>query len=277
MPGIKSILVPVSDESTAASPIETAFLLARAQESHVTVLHVRADATSAVPLVGEGISGAMIEEMIDVAERDARARAARLHAVYQRLRPTAGAGVSVNWREESGREDEIVPLLGRVSDLVVMPGPRPNRDLPSVLTVNGALMESGRPVLMAPPRAPATMGRRILVAWNNSIEAARAVGGALPLLAGAASVAIVVAEADRVAEPDELVAYLGLHGVSAEVRTIATAGARFGQLLLNEAVARSADLIVMGAYTHSRLRQLIMGGVTRHVLEHADVPVLLCH
>ncbi|MEO5374404.1 MAG: universal stress protein [Alphaproteobacteria bacterium] len=282
MPGFKSILVPVADADSAESPIATAFLIARSHGCRVTVLHVRVDIVAAMPLVGEGVSGAMVEEMVTLARRDADARAEAVRAVFERLRAEAAPamadqGFSVAWREESGREEEIVPLLGRVCDLIVMAGPRLNQDLPQVLTVNGALMESGRPVLVAPPARPVGVGRHVVVAWNHSIEAARAVGGTLPLLAAAESVVVVAAQFDHLAEPEELLAYLALHGIHAEVKTMPTTGARFGQILLAEAATRGADLIVMGAYTHSRLRQLIIGGVTRHVLEHSDLPVVLCH
>lgn len=291
MSAFKTILVPVAAGAGATSSMEAAILVGRLFGSHITALHVRLAPASAIPLADDGMSGAMIEEMIEAAEHEAALRADEAKAAFEQVRvrheiaddttppsPQSPPILSMVWREESGREDEVVALLGRTSDLIVMTRPRPGRDTTGEMTVNSALLESGRPVLLTPARVPKAIGHRIVIAWNGSIEAARAVSAAMPLLARAEAVSIVVASSGHpLCGAEELAAQLSWRGITSDVRQVSLGGSAFGPALLEEAAARYADLIVMGAYTHSRLRQLLLGGVTRHVLEHSNLPVLLSH
>lgn len=287
MTTFKTILVPVGDADSATQALDMAFRLAVDFAAHVTALHVRADATSAVPLMGEGMSGAMVEEMLTVAERQAAERAAACRQAFDAAcarhgMPLATAptpGPSAEWLDHTGREEEEVARLGRLHDLVVMGRPVEGADSPSLLTLNAALMESGKPLLLAPPNPLTGLGGRVAVAWNGSAEAGRAVTAALPLLARAQSVTILsMAEDDRTvtAPAGELAAFLAWHGITAQCKVV-MAGSLAGHALLDECRASGTDLLVMGAYTHSRLRQLILGGVTRHVLSHAELPCLLSH
>ncbi|MCR6630773.1 MAG: universal stress protein [Magnetospirillum sp.] len=287
MTEFKTLLVPVTDAATADAPLDTAFALAATFAAHVVGLHVRTDPTTAVPLVGEGMSGAMVEEMMGVAERQATERAEAARAAFDAACARHGValatapvpGPSAQWDDVVGREEELVAWRGRLSDLVLMGRPSEGLEAPSLLTLNAALMESGKPLLLAPPAAPATIGTRIAVAWNGSAEAGRAVAAALPFMRRAASVTILsLTEDDRTAftPGGELAAFLAWHGVAAQC-SVVHAGAHAGAVLLEECGKLNADLLVMGAYTHSRLRQLILGGVTRHVLGRAGLACLLCH
>lgn len=287
MTEFKTVLVPVSDGPGADLPLDTAFGLAAAFGGHVVGLHVRTDPTSAVPLVGEGMSGGMVEEMMTVAATQADERAARARAAFDAARTRHGIalsevpvdGPSAGWEEITGREEEIVPWRGRLSDLVVLGRPTDGLDPESLLTLNAVLMESGTPLLLTPPAAPPTQDRRIAIAWNGSAEAGRAVAAALPLLRRADHVTILTAREDRTSTANpaaELASYLAWHGIAARTQVV-PAGSHAGVALLEQCAAADADLLVMGAYTHSRLRQLILGGVTRHVLGHAPLPLLLCH
>lgn len=289
MAGFKTILAVVSDDLSGRSPLEAALLVGRSFNSHVTALHVKPDPSNAVPLVGEGMSGVMVEEMISAAEKQADERASQTRAVFDEHRERLDAplvqvppatGFSMAWRMEVGREEDVVARCARLADLVVVGRPVSDRELPAVMTLNAALMESGRPLLVAPPQMPGVLGRRIAVAWNGSAEAARAVSAALPFLATAEQVHIFSAqesEADPVLAPAELCAYLAWHGITAECHSFTASTSHAGEVLLGEVVKQTCDLVVMGAYTHSRLRQLILGGVTRHMLHHAAVPVLMMH
>ncbi len=289
IPAYKSILVPVPDGAVADAALDAALFLAGRRASHVVGLHVRNDPTQAVPLMGEGMSGAMVEEMMNAAERQAAERAAAARAAFDAACARHGAplvsgpptqGLSAEWIDETGREEESVAWRGRLSDLVVVARPDGGAEVPSLMTLNAALMESGRPVLLAPPAPARGFGARVAIAWNGSAEAARAVGCALPLLKDSQQVAILsIAEDDRTATAPagELAAYLAWHGIRADCRVIPGPGNHAGEALLRECEAQGADLLVMGAYTHSRLRQMILGGVTRHVLHHAAIPCLMCH
>jgi nucleotide-binding universal stress UspA family protein len=282
----KTILACLSDLDSCSATLKLAFAVARDQGAHVAALHVRNDPASAIPLVGEGMSSAMIEEMMAVAEKQTAERATQIHAQFDRLCaeaavPVAGAtpcaaGFCAEWREVIGGEEEVVANAGRLTDLIVMARPLPDHDLPSILSLNAALMETGRPLLLAPPELPANVGRHVAVFWNGSAEASRAVAFALPLLEKADAVSILSAREEDGVAPAELADYLARHGIAAKVHSF-VAGGQVGDSLITEAQSLGADMVVMGAYTHSRLRQLILGGVTRHILHNAALPVLLSH
>ncbi|MBF0324613.1 universal stress protein [Magnetospirillum moscoviense] len=286
MTAFKTILVPLDEPSSAPAPLEAAFLLAARFNAHVTALHVRPDPTLMVPLVGEGMSGAMVEEMLGMAERQAGERAGEVRAIYDSVRlghplpeatrpPTDSA--SCVWREMTGREDDIVTRQARLHDLIVMARPI-DHDSAASNSLNTVLLDSGKPILLVPSDKRTEIARHVAIAWNGSAEAARAVAYALPLLAVATKVTILTA-AEKGAEASagqELADSLAWHGLATNVHTV-DAAHHAGPALLDGAHAVGADMLIMGAYTHSRLRQLILGGVTRHVIGHATLPVLLCH
>ncbi|KAA5606629.1 universal stress protein [Roseospira marina] len=289
MPGIKTILAIVSSADSGRAPMDTAFLTGAALGAHVEVFHVRPDPASAVPYVGEAMAGALVEEMMAAAERDAKARADALKAMFDEIvqaravelrdGPPPLDVLTAHWIVMDGNEPEEVAARGRVSDLIVAGRPGPNRELPSLITLNAALMEAGRAVLVAPPSPPTSVGTRVAIAWNGSPEAGRAVQAAMPLIARAEGVTILAAgDSEALCGPEDLSRHLAWHGVSPEIRTVkGHHGEDVGRTLLGHCADTGTDLLVMGAYTHSRLRQLIMGGVTRYILDHADIPVLLTH
>lgn len=271
------ILTCLTDTDSAAATLDLTMTVGKHFGVDPEVMHVRADPASAVPLVGEGMSGAMVEEMLGAAEKHGLELSRALRIKFDEACQRHGAAAS--WREEIGREDDVVASAGRLSDLVILARPLPNRDLPSPLTVNAAILDTGRPLLLAPAKPPAKTGGHIAVFWNGSPQAARAVHFALPFLKKADRVSVLAAREEETPTPGEgLVAYLAKHGITAGFRIFAAGGpgSDVGRGLLAEAEKDAADLVVMGAFTHSRLRQLILGGVTRLVLNTATLPVLLC-
>jgi nucleotide-binding universal stress UspA family protein len=288
MSAYRTMLVTVGGGVGTSPSLEAAFGIAARFGAHVIGLHVRVDPALAVPLVGEGMSGAMVEEMMAAAERQATTRAEAARRLFDAscLRHNASLataptpGLSAEWVDVTGREEEVVAWRGRLSDLLVLDRPGSQGESRLTMTMNAALMESGRPLLLVPPEMPATLGKRVAIAWNGSAEAGRAVAAALPLLAEAEAVTILsVSEDERTtATPaDELAAYLAWHGVSALCDSLGGSSSHTGEALVAECHKLNADLLVMGAYTHSRLRQLILGGATRHVLHHAPLPCLMSH
>ena len=284
---IRTMLVPLDGSEAAGSALKLAFIAAHDLQAHVDVLHVSADPREAVPLLGEGMSGAMIEEMIEMAEASAKEKTATARTMFdtavskQGIPVVAGPqvkdGVSAAWIEDKGREEEVSVWRGRLSDLIVIGRPTGGADASKTMTLKAALTETGRPVLVAPPVVPETLGRKVAVSWNGSREAARAVASALPLIERSGSVVILTADTDRtsVSMAPELAAYLAWHGITAEPRTFSPEGRGVGEALLKECAEANADLLVLGAYTRSRMRQLLMGGVTTHVLAAAEVPLLM--
>jgi nucleotide-binding universal stress UspA family protein len=201
-------------------------------------------------------------------------RAAKAKAAYQEV--CASSGLQAVWRESTGRETDIVANAGRLVDLIVIGKPDAETETPLAATLDAALFDTGRPVLVAP--AAAAVGNRIVIAWNGSAQAARVVAAALPFLRLAEQVTVAtVGDIGRSASAADLVAYLGLHGVKAVHEALAADHATAGATLLSYAGRSQADLLVMGAYGHSRLREMILGGATRDVLAATTVPLLMAH
>jgi nucleotide-binding universal stress UspA family protein len=151
---------------------------------------------------------------------------------------------------------------------------------PSMVTLESALFESGRPVLISPPTSPHTLATNVLIAWNCSTEQARTMADAMPLLRLAERITICTVEGATVAGPsgEQMARSLKLNGINAEPITLKPAGKRnAGETLLAKAGELGCDLIIKGAYTQSRLRQMIFGGTTRHILANAKLPVLMAH
>lgn len=192
---------------------------------------------------------------------------------------SASGGPTAGWREIEGVEEQVVGSHGRLFDLVVVGREFGRPWLNWRTMVESALFESGRPLLLAPEKSVATFGENIVIAWNASTETARTVAFAMPLLARARTVTVISIEGWGIPGPgaDELAVYLGRAGVPAVARTVATGARAPGIAILEECARAGADLLLKGAYTQSRLRQLIFGGATRHVLAQAQIPVLLAN
>jgi nucleotide-binding universal stress UspA family protein len=286
---ICTILVPVSAAEVSVPALETAVGLATRFGAHVEALHVRADPKSLVPYAGEGMNGSMIEEIMDVTEREGSDRAGRARAAFDKFvadkglkvvgGPGAGAGVTISWREELGREDEVVALRGRVADLTVVGRPVRDAPLPSPITLEAALLETGRPILITPPAGSPTVATHCAVAWEGSTEAARAINGALDILAKAERVTIItgVGSAEPPLPPEECRDYLAWHGIKGEVHRFDPGTTGIGHALLAEAMKVKSDLLIKGAYSQSRLKQMILGGRTRYIIANTQIPVLLAH
>jgi nucleotide-binding universal stress UspA family protein len=191
----------------------------------------------------------------------------------------AGTSISYSWLDEAPGGDDFVGSYGRVFDAIILGRPAKSRQGPRMTTLETALFESGRPVLLAPPAPPHSIGDNILIAWNCSTEQARATAFAMPLLRKAGRVIICTVEGATVPGPtgEQIARNLLRHDVRAESVTVAPGQRRAGEVLLAQAETLGCDLIVKGAYTQSRLRQMIFGGTTQHILTHATLPVLLAH
>ncbi|MBW8268445.1 universal stress protein [Caldovatus aquaticus] len=288
----RRILLPLTSTAAGEAALTTALMVARIWNAHLHCLHVRVDARDVAPLAGEGLSGAMIEEMMAATERESGERAARVRALFERFAAKAGDvtiaesaeaalkhdGPTLSFASIPGREEDVVAQESRLYDLVVVPHPEADEDVSSSDALHAVLFDSGRPVLVAPRVAPTSIGTRVCVAWNGTAESAAAVAAALPWLRRAERVRILYAdEYQRRGPPAEgLRTYLRWHEIEAEAVPFKPQTREVGAGLLGAARDFGADLLVMGAYSHSRLRQLILGGVTRHVLENADLPVQMC-
>lgn len=287
---LKSILVPLDGGEGGKPALEAAYKVASDQSAHIEVFHVQADSKEAVPLLGEGMSGAMIEEMIDLADKDASDRSSAAKAMYDEFRtahniPVVEEGpgpgeASISWRQEIGREDEVIAYRGRRTDLIVVGRPPTEIDRPVLMTLHAAIFETTKPVLLAPPTVAENFGKRVAVAWNGSAQAARAVSNAIPFLKAADEVLIAAVPTEKTSarlRGTELRAHLQWHGVDAKRREVSLNNNTVGEAILGMCAEENVDLLVTGAYTHSRMIQIILGGVTRSVIENANIPVLMSH
>lgn len=287
---VRIILAPVAGNDSDAAVLEAAVTLARQFKAHIEVLHAKGDPRDAVPFLGEGASGALIEQIMEAAQRDASEHATKARRQFDTWREKAGLvlaerpgtdGPSAGWREEVGAEDRWVAKRGRLADLIVVPQPTKQETVGTTIEFEASLLDTGRPVLVVPNAltAGAMLGGPALIAWNGSVESARAVAAAVPLLKLATSVVVLTqaeggpASADAPAMAD----YLAWHGIKASPVTCEARQTGLGAQLLAEADQRKATLLVMGAYTHSRVRQMVFGGVTKHVLANVRIPTLMAH
>jgi nucleotide-binding universal stress UspA family protein len=278
---MKTILLPFYDDAVSRTAFEAASRLARRTNGYVEGLFVMRR-----PQILEGGDGDMLadthfaefqEECRRVGDR---ARAHFDACAAERSLPLAGLasadGPGAGWREIEGAEEQVVGSHGRLFDLVVVGREFGKGWLNWRVIVESALFESGRPVLVTPESFGPTIAENVVIAWNSSPEAARTVAFSMPLLTRARSVTVLSVEGWGTPEPSaaELAAYLSRAGVPATARTIAAGGRSAGEPILAECARTGADLLVKGAYTASRLRQLIFGGATRHILAHAQLPVI---
>jgi nucleotide-binding universal stress UspA family protein len=279
---MKHILACVDGTQSDRCLLDYASQIALRFGAHIDVLHVRFDSRGATTDKRRaGIADRLLAEPVEKHVSEAAAHARRHFEEWHALcrLPVLDSGIaaprpSIQWREILGYESEVIARLGRLSDLILIA--RSGAPSLSTAALETALFESGRPVLMVPGGTAVNLFHRPLIAWNGSREAARAVHFALPILCQFTGCVEVFAapESKHHTDTDELLRYLSWHGISA-ARISADEAA--GMNLLAQASAIGAGLIVMGAYTHGHYRQFLFGGMTRHVMEHAAIPVLFAH
>ncbi|MEX2201401.1 MAG: universal stress protein [Dongiaceae bacterium] len=272
-----NVILAVADGSACTeTTLSTAVMAAKKVGAQLNVLHVRPDPASMVPVVGEAMSGALVEQMIDSLAQSADKRAEIARTGFQRC--CEGKGLNVSFEIVTGAAPDVVGIRGRLADLIAVCRPGGD-DVPTQTAVlDAALFDTARPVLIAPSAPPSTLCEHVVIAWNGSIESTRAVAGGMALLRLARRVTIlVVGEDDRRLPADSLRAYLDKHGISADTDRIGHEGGPTGKLLVERAVALGGDLLAMGAYGHSRVRELILGGATHHVIANGGIAILMDH
>ena len=285
---VRKILVPLSGEATEAAVLGTAMTVAKRFGAQIVGLFVRADPTEALPYLGDGVSGQVIEQLMQAAKESADKASATARAIFADaaaksglplVEESAGATMpSARFVDVTGHRDDVVAAHSRLSDIVVFG--EGNAGASGGSTLEAAMMSAGRPVLIAPQKCAGEVGSTVAIGWDESAMAAHAITAALPFLVKAKSVTILcVGEKGIDPEPGSLLAdYLSLHGVNAGIHLADKAdGGSVGGALLAQAEKLGADLLVVGGYGHSRLREFIIGGATQHIRSHATIPVLMAH
>ncbi len=271
----KRIMVPLNGADDPRHALWLAFEIAGRFDGQVTGLHAAMDTMASVPYMGESMSAALADNMISALDNAAEFRQQTAQRAFDEARKDF-PGIAGEVRVVRGREDEVLASHGRLADLVVVGRPDSETALSESHTMHAAIMETGRPVLVAPPARSKTFARNILAAWNGSTQAARALTAALPLMREAEAVTLLQIDEGEEVSVQDAADYLAAHGCRAQGITQPRNQA-VGGALLQAAFDEGADLLVMGAYTHNRIRQLIFGGATLDALLDATIPVLMAH
>ena len=285
---IKTILLPIRESEIADSLMETAIGMAIRNDSHLDLLYVQSDPQRLIPFATLGLSASMRQTITDSAIESAARQAddlkQRFHALCSKHgmsvspRGTTPGQPSADFLIRDGLRDELIGKYGRLADLIIVP--QPLRISPPPGSFEAALRESGRPVLMTPRgKIVVGKGRRLAIGWNSSKEAAQAISGVLNNLKRADKVFVLCSE-KRMQQPingDDTCVYLRCHGITAETAVFSTAKQSPGEALLAKAHELDCDRLIVGGYSRPKIRDLIMGGVTGHLLKHADIPVIMVH
>jgi nucleotide-binding universal stress UspA family protein len=276
---MKTILIPAEDHDAMPAVLAASLAVARTFDSYIEGFAVRPSAGTYVtvePVSSLAISGAYDGD----AARNAQA-AFESFMKSNGVPPAAGEGgvLSYSWPMQEAAEDSFIGSHGRVFDLIVLGRPGRAAENPRMPPLEAALFESGKPVLVVPRRVPASIGKNVLIAWNRSTEQANTNGHALPLLRLAEQVTVLTVEGGSVSGPsgEDAARHLRRNGVKAKAVTVDPGARSAGEVILERAAALGCDLLVKCAYTQSRLRQMIFGGATRHILGHATLPVFMAH
>jgi nucleotide-binding universal stress UspA family protein len=281
---LKKILVCVDSSADSLARIETAFNLAGGGGATVTAIlpiHIEIPAIPTSTMHGGWYMG---EKIISKSREQAMQSAKMIEEASMLL---AGQyQQQLEWQQKEGDVALIVSEEARYHDLLLLGKPDPAHTSPSYRnSLNSILVESGTECLVMPDAVPGfrNTAQNILVAWDGGREAAQAVRGAMHFLLQAKEIFVITAykgEDDKQAMTQmnqRLISYMSEHEVKAEALMVQQEGVSSGKSILKQAAAIDADLVVMGAYGHSRFREIILGGATRYLLQHAEVPILFAH
>ncbi len=284
--GYRDILVALDTAAPARARLELAATLAEQAKAHLIGLHTSVSGEAPRRRRGyfdyfdQSLLAPLYEDFAQKMRQEAEGTRAMFEEVASRH------GLSFEWRHASGYPSQTAALHGRYVDLIVLGQLDPDdlqgplfRPLPEEVA-----LAVGRPILVVPYAGSwSGIGRRVLIGWDASREATRAVDDAMPFLVGAEAVTVLAVDpAEAPAGHGEvpgadIALHLARHGVRATVEATVSAGIGVGNALLSRASDLEIDLLVMGAYGHSRMRELVLGGATRTILESMTVPVLMAH
>jgi nucleotide-binding universal stress UspA family protein len=279
---MKTILVPTENHDAMRSALETALQLARRCDGYIEGFALRSDVSEFI--AADAMDGVWLDTYRrELPEEEKQARQIFESFMQEHHVPRSAEATvspSFGWLDDAPQGDGFVGSYGRVFDVIVMNRPDANSTRLHNRAIESAVFESGRPIVLCPPTPPRQIATNVLVAWNCSTEQARATAFAMPLLRLADRVTVLtVIGGTGVPGPsaEQLIRYLQRNGIAATPMTVELDGRSTGEAILAAAKSLSCDLLVKGAYTQSRLRQMIFGGATQHVLASAALPVLVAH
>lgn len=276
----KSVFTILTDETLVEGTLEHACAIADAHDAHLDVLCLGVDRSQAGYYYA-GASAMVFEQTLNRAQEEAGKIESAARAALNRRDTRWSCETDVAQMVDLTRH---VSTRSRFSDLVVLPKPYgENRGAELEAVTEACLFEGQTPALIVPQQARLdTAPKRVMVAWNESVEARNAVRAAMPLLRQADAVHVVIVDppehGPNRSDPGGLLSqYLSRHGVSVNIDVLSKTMPRIVDMLMRHTIDMDADLLVMGAYGHSRFREAVFGGATRSMLEEATVPVMMAH
>jgi nucleotide-binding universal stress UspA family protein len=275
---MKNVLVPVELHSSIDSVLQTALLFARRFDSYVEGMPLGPDLPDLVafdmPVSWTAADQNTWRELADESRRRFEDFMTTESVPTHEATPH---GLSWGWAGEAAFGDSHVSSYARIFDVTVLGRPGAERGAARMATAEATLFESGRPVILAPPKAPEALGDTIVIAWNQSTETTRTTAFAMPVLAHAKKVFVLTIAEHKVDGPtgEQLAHNLRANGIPAEAVERNAKGRSHGDAILENASALGADMLIKGAYTQSRLRQMIFGGATSLILAKSAIPVFI--
>lgn len=291
----KTVLAHLTGSNCDESVLRASLALVSDCKGHIDCLRLMPDPAELIAESAQTDSGGWIilSDTIAEIQREANDRTRKAQASFAAFtrekdirkedNPCGGEQVSISWHEAVGDEFDHITRAGRYQDAIVVAGGQDRDGRLAAEALGGIVLHSGRPVLLAPEKASANPYRKILVAWKETVEAARVITAAMPLLERAESVELVHASepgnrrGESAESSERICRYMRWHDMNAEFNLITLAGGSGMDPILQRAKEAGADLLVMGGYGHSRIRELVFGGFTQRVLHGVDLPVLMFH
>ena len=287
---IRRMLVPVVGRDCDIAALKTALTLAKRMDAHVDALFVRADAAEFLPVMGEGYSGIVAQDILDAVDSAGDDMATKAREIVEQVasemgvpmtrHDAPGANPSIAYYQAKGPVFSVLQQESQLTDLIVYSHPEQSLSSEMSSVLPDLLLGCRRPFLIAPEQAPETIAKHVIVAWNSGQEAASALRQARGILPYAEKVEVAMVADDETSAKSEIalpIAYLECHGIKAEPLIVKDKNRNAGDVILNSFESSGADLLVMGAYGHSRVREFIFGGATRQVLHQANFPVFMAH
>ncbi|MGI9414967.1 MAG: universal stress protein [Hyphomicrobiales bacterium] len=284
---IRTIFVPIRGDGKGEGVLDHAIAFGQDSNAHIEVVHCRPRPEDVLPF-GVFLTNAIKKQITSSASALADEEERKVKGLFDDycsrhdlavvdLPPWPQDKMSASWREITGKQAAAIAAQGRLSDVVVVPRPDRSQNI-GFNSLEAALFETGKPVLMCPPAPAGAIGRHVAIAWSRSAEAARSVTMALPVLERASAITVLTVDTgDGAASGQELTDYLACHGLSADAKQLSASASGVGGALLDAARDAGADLLVMGAFGQNRRRELVLGGVTQHIIDTADLPILMAH
>lgn len=287
---IRTVLVPVDGSPESIETLDTALLVANRFGAHIEAIHVVHSHLEAISRMSDRMPVSLREMVANQAKEEAGASAQAAKAKFEEFcnnhsipisgEPSGNGGATAEWIEEAGQVAEILVRRGRLSDVIVVARPAEHRATlrrsPAGENLEAIMLGTGRPLLIIPPNGSKTPAKHVVIGWNASQEASRALSLAIPWLPQMDSVTIAVSK-KREPRVREVLDYLAWHGISAQVSTLDGKGKNIADSMLNVCKDVGADILVVGGFSHSRARELLFGGVTRHLLTESTIATLMVH